>query len=104
MLSDSPRLCLRVKLGDHPAVPPSVYIRALQKVIELSGGRKELAVRLEIKTADIEKWLSGKAEIPREVFLRIIDVLIDELTGGDSDPGDPPAPRLSAPSSQWDCE
>jgi hypothetical protein len=83
---------------------PSIHIRALNKAIEVSGGRKELAARLEIKAADIEKWLAGKAEIPEKVFLRIVDVIIDELTGWDSDPGDPPAPRLSAPSSQWDCE
>ena len=97
-------MCFPAKLGNHPTVPLSVHIRALQKAIELSGGRKELAARLEIKTADVEKWLSGKAEIPREVFLRIVDVLIDELTGGDSAPGDPPAPQLSAPSSQCERE
>ncbi len=83
---------------------PSVHIRTLQKVIELSGGRAALAARLEIKTRDIGKWLSGKAPIPPEMFLRIVDVLVDELTGGDSEPGDPPAPRFSAPSSPWDYE
>lgn len=91
-------------MGNHSDVLPSVQIRALQKVVELSGGPQALAARLDLKIADIDKWLSGKAQIPREVFLRIVDVLIDELTNGDSDPGDPPAPRFSASPSQWESE
>lgn len=97
-------MCFRAKLGNHSNMLPSIHIRALQKAVEASGGRKELAARLEVKAADIEKWLSGKAEIPHAAFLRIVDVIIDELTGWDSDPGDPPAPRHSAPSSRWDRE
>ena len=83
---------------------PSVHIRALQKAVEISGGPERLAERLEVKPADIKKWLAGKTDIPREKFLRIVDVIIDELASGDSDPGEPPAPRFSASSSHWDCD
>jgi len=46
----------------------SVQIRALQKAVELAGGRRALAGRLGVKAADLEKWLGGRAELPREVF------------------------------------
>jgi hypothetical protein len=83
----------------------SVQIRALQKAIELAGGRRALAQRLGIKAADIEKWLGGKAEIPREEFLRVVELIIDELTPeGDGDSADPPAPRSSAGWSTRDTE
>ena len=82
----------------------SVYIRALQKAVAVSGGRKALAERLGLKMAEIERWLDGKAEIPHESFLRIIDVLIEETASpGDSD-SDPPSPRSSAPSKHRDCD
>ena len=83
----------------------SVYVRALQKAVEVTGGRRALAERLGLKTVEIERWLDGKAQVPHETFLRIIDLLIEELASpGDSDPGDPPSPRSSAPFTHRDCD
>ena len=84
---------------------PSVYIRAVQKAIEITGGRKALAERLGVKPTEIEKWLDGKAQVPHETFLRIIDIVIEELAPpGEPDPGDPPSPRSSSPSRHRDCD
>jgi hypothetical protein len=86
-------------------VADSVEIRALRKAIELAGGRKALAARLALKARELEGWLSGKAAIPRETLLRIVDVLLDELSPpADRDDGDPPAPRFSAPAARRDCD
>lgn len=83
----------------------SVYIRALQKAVEVAGNRKDLAERLGVKVVELERWLDGKAQVPHDTFLRVIDFLIEELAPpGDSDPGDPPAPRSSAPFSHPDCD
>lgn len=62
------------------------------------GGRRALAERLGVKAAEIEKWIAGKAPLPRDIFLRVVDMIIDELApDADADePGDPPAPRSSA--------
>ena len=103
-MSGGLRLCFSAKLGNHPLVAPSVHIRALQKAVEISGGREALAEHLGVKVAEIEKWLSAKIEIPRETFLRIVDIIIDELAGGDSEPGEPPSPRFSASSPYRDCD
>lgn len=83
----------------------SVQKRALQKAIELAGGRRALAERLGVKAGDIEKWTSGRAEVPRETFLRLVELIIDELAPGEgAEPGDPPAPRSSSARSPHDCE
>lgn len=81
-------------------------MRALQKAVEIAGGRRALAGRLGVKATDIEKWMSGKAEVPREAFLRVVDLIIDELTpdADASESGDPPAPRSSAAWSPRDCD
>jgi len=81
----------------------SVQRRALQKAIELAGGRRALAERLGVKAGDIEKWASGRAEVPREAFLRLVELIIDELAPGEG-AGDPPAPRSSSARSPQDCE
>lgn len=87
-----------------PAMAASVQIRALQKAVELAGGRRALAEHLAVKAGDIEKWLNGKLELPRDVFLRVVEFIIDELTpeGDDADPGGPPAPRSSSAWSPQD--
>jgi len=82
----------------------SVQIRALHKAIEIAGGRRVLAGRLGVKASEIEKWLSGKAELPRESLLRVVEIIIDELApeSDGAEPGDPPAPRSSCAWSPRD--
>ena len=81
-----------------------VPIRALQKAAELAGGRRLLAERLGVKAAEIEKWLTGTQAMPRDIFLRVVDLIIDEITpsGDSSEPNDSPPGRSSAPSSHRD--
>jgi hypothetical protein len=74
----------------------SVYSRALQKAIELAGGRAGLCRRLRIKPSELEKWLADKAAPPLEVFLKTVDFLIEETPVPGDDAGaddDTPAPR-----------
>jgi hypothetical protein len=95
---------LRIVLTRADEVATSVPIRALQKAAELAGGRKRLAERLGVKGAEIEKWLAGKEALPRDLFLRVVDLIIDEITppGDPSEPNDAPPSRSSAPSSHRD--
>jgi transcriptional regulator with XRE-family HTH domain len=89
----------RIYLGRAAALAISVQSRALHKAAELAGGQKKLAERLGVSVAEIEKWTAGKSATPREVFLRAVDFIIDEITpaDGSSDPDGPPASRSSAP-------
>jgi hypothetical protein len=79
----------------------------LQKAAELLGGRKKLAQRLGLKVTDLEKWTAGGEETPRDVFLRVVDLLLDELTPGPGDSpesDEPPSTRSSAGSTQRDFD
>lgn len=67
----------------------SVYSRTLQKAADLTGGRKKLARVLRVPINDLEAWIADEAKPPLNVFLRVVDLLIDETgnapSGGDSD-------------------
>lgn len=73
-----------------------VYSRTFQKAAELCGGQKKLARQLRVPLADLEKWIAGGETPPTNVFLRAIDLVLDETpspAAGRSDPDDDSAPR-----------
>jgi len=74
---------------------PSVYSRTLQKAAEAAGGQKKLARLLRVPIAELEKWIGDKDEPPMSIFLKAVDLVLDDTTssGAGSDPGEPPAPR-----------
>ncbi len=95
----------RGQLRNHAAMVASVYSRALRKAAELLGGREKLSKVLHIPTADIDKWIADKGKPPREIFLRIVDLILDETgpAGSGNSAGEssePPPSRDAAGSSQ----
>jgi len=66
-------------------VTASIYSRALLKAAELLGGRAELARALQVALADIDRWIVGDSKPPRETFLRVVDIILDETGGGGAD-------------------
>lgn len=75
--------------------PASVYSRAVRKAAEMIGGREELARTLQVPPAEVEKWILGEKKPPREVFLRVVDLLIEDSAGSDAS-GEPPSGRDAA--------
>jgi hypothetical protein len=81
----------------------SVYSRTLQKAAELLGSRAKLCRALQVPAAELQKWIDDKAAPPLGIFLRAVDLIIDETpppaagSGSGSGPGEPPAPREAAP-------
>jgi hypothetical protein len=76
-------------------VAASVYSRTLQKAAELIGGHAKLCRHLRVPAAELQKWLDDKAVPPIGVFLRAVDLIIEETSppvdsGGSEEP---PAPR-----------
>jgi hypothetical protein len=95
-------LCARPRYGIIGLVP-TVHSRAVLRAAELLGGRDKLARVLRVPKADIDKWISGEAKPPREVFLRVVDLILDETSPANGpDAQDPPPPRDAAGSSQQD--
>lgn len=74
----------------------SIYSRALQKAAELLGGRARLCRHLQVPSEVLQEWIEDKAVPPQMIFLRAVDVILDETAPPDSDPGDAPAPREAA--------
>ena len=76
----------------------SVYSRTLQKAAELLGSRKKLARALRVPAKDLEAWIADEAKPPLNVFLRAVDLIIDEAGAlpEASEPGEPPPPRDAA--------
>ncbi len=78
----------------------SVYSRALRKAAEILGGTARLARHLQVPESDLRKWLAGEAKPPKNVFLRAVDLVIDEsAAAASSDAPDSPSPRDCADGS-----
>jgi hypothetical protein len=82
-------------------VTESVYSRALLRAAEVLGGRDKLARVLRAPGGELDKWISGDAKPPRDVFLRVVDIILDE-TSAAGEPNDAPdaPPRDAAGSSR----
>jgi hypothetical protein len=82
----------------------SVYSRTLQKAVELMGSRAKLCRYLHVPTTDLDQWLSDEKTPPLGVFLRTVDLVIEETSPPrGSEPGDPPSPREGAASGSSAC-
>lgn len=69
-----------------------VYSRTFLKAAELCGGQKKLARYLRVPLTDLEKWIAGGDAPPINVFLKAIDLVLDETPSpaAGSEPDDPP--------------
>ena len=78
----------------------SVYSRTLQKASELVGGHARLCRHLRVPLPDLEKWLADKAVPPIGIFLKAVDLILEETPVPPSDSGsdDPAAPRDCSPA------
>ena len=95
-------MCTPASFPDHRRVIDTVQSRAVRKAAELLGGQKILAERLGAKVEDVEKWAAGTRRTPRDVFLRVVDLILDELASASdsSDPAEPQSSQSSAPASE----
>ena len=58
------------------------------------GGRDRLAKVLLVTPAEIDAWIADEARPPREVFLRVVDIVLDEgAVSGEGAPLDPAPPQ-----------
>jgi hypothetical protein len=76
----------------------------LTRAASIAGGHRALAERLGVRLKELEKWIAGKASVPRDAFLRAVELILDDLAieGDATDPGDPPPPRASSAWSPYD--
>jgi len=88
------------QLRNHWDMTVSVYSRALRRAAELLGGREKLVKLLQIPAADLDSWIADRAKPPRDIFLRVVDLILDETAqSGGGGTAEPPASRDAAGSS-----
>lgn len=58
-------------------MPSRIYRRALERGAELLGGEEALARYLRVSPTAVRAWLSGAAPCPGDVFLRVVDLLLE---------------------------
>ena len=67
-----------------PLAPPqhaSVQSRTLHRACLIVGGAEALAKRLEVSTADVERWLRGEEPVPERAFLHGVEIVLLHASG-----------------------
>ena len=54
-----------------------IHTRALRRAAQILGGEDKLRLHLGASETDFSNW-SGERELPRNVFLRLVDIITDE--------------------------
>jgi len=58
----------------------TVQRRAAQMAIDTFGGVYGVCAYLDVEPEEVFNWMTSAAPMPRESFLKIIDVICDNLT------------------------
>lgn len=74
-----------------------VMSKTLQKAAELVGSQKNLARRLRVPLAELQKWIQGEGKPPMGTFLKAVDIVLEETAAdfpaGSAEGPDSPTPR-----------
>ena len=54
-----------------------IHRRALQRAAAILGGNEELRLHLGASGDEFSSW-AGKRDLPRDIFLRLVDIITDE--------------------------
>ena len=63
----------------------SLRTKALQVALHLVGSERALSRRLQVPAADLSKWLRGEADPPQSIFLRTVDLLVEQSSAVQSE-------------------
>jgi hypothetical protein len=58
---------------------PRFYVSTLRRSLQLTGSVDELSKRLKVTDEQIYLWMLGTQPISEETFLKIVDLLADEI-------------------------
>jgi DNA-binding transcriptional regulator YdaS (Cro superfamily) len=56
-----------------------VHVRTLRRAATLVGGEQALALRIKVTPSHLALWLAGAGEPPADVFLRAVDIVMEDL-------------------------
>ncbi|HEX7054889.1 MAG TPA: hypothetical protein VF211_13265 [Burkholderiales bacterium] len=55
-----------------------IHRKALKRAVETCGGVEAVAVALQESTRQVREWLAGEGYVSNDVFLRIVDLLLEK--------------------------
>lgn len=58
-------------------MPTEVHRRALRRALELTGDADALARQLKVPSTAVRFWINGSQPLPPDIFLKIVDLLLD---------------------------
>jgi hypothetical protein len=83
----------------------SITVRLLRRAEDLLGGREALCRELQVPRAELDRWMAGASTIPRSLFLKAADLVLD-LTAAEpqsaAEPKHEGEPGLAPPPSLRD--
>jgi hypothetical protein len=53
--------------------------RLLRRAAEIVGGTAQLCYDLHVPSSELARWLAGEEEMPRGVFLKVVDIVLADL-------------------------
>lgn len=54
-----------------------LYAECVRRSAALVGGYAALGARLGVPKALVERWAAGRSALPERVFLRVVDILLE---------------------------
>ena len=64
-------------MGEAMRHTTTVHSRAVERAARALGGAQELANYLRTPVTTVNAWMTGAAPVPGDVFLKIVDLLVD---------------------------
>jgi hypothetical protein len=65
------------KQAGREPVLQDIHQRALRRAAEILGGNEGLRIHLGASEAEFASW-SSRRELPRDIFLRLVDIITEE--------------------------
>src|SRR4051812_47486918 len=78
----------------------TLHSRLLRKLAEVLGGIEPVRRALMVPTADMARWLAGAEQMPRAVFIRATDLLIQSTPVPNGAPNPQPGNRGPGPADE----
>jgi hypothetical protein len=75
------------------AVENPIHERTLLRAAGILGGVDALAERLQVHPALLGMWMRGTMALPPEVFLKVVDILLERDVDSILSPPAPAAPK-----------
>ena len=57
---------------------PTIYTQALARAAEMQCSTQALAGLLRVPENTLRRWMSGRAQMPLQAFIRLIDLIVEQ--------------------------